>query len=390
MKEKILFVDDEENLLAAIKRQLKNEYNIYTAAGSMQALDMIKQEGPFAVIVADMRMPMMNGIHFLSIVKERANDSVRIMLTGNADQNTAIEAINRGNIFRFLTKPCQREELVSVLEDALKQHRLITSERILLEKTLIGSVNVMTEILGMVSPTAFSRSVQIRTVTKHICTILQKENRLENAWQVELAAMLSSIGSVTIPQAIMEKIYTGEHLNTQEQEMLNKHPQIGAKLIRSIPRLEFVAQIIENQQKKYFEYQEVKSVQVKNIELGAQVLKVSIDYCQLIGTGLAHEEALKTLKSRESEYNPYILSILVRQAPETGEWVIRKIKIAELEVGLILNEDIFSKGNMLLMSQGTKVTPLLMDLLFNYDNSIGVLQPFGVRVPDYLAAKFIN
>ncbi len=388
MDERILFVDDEEHILAAFRRQLKSQYEVYTANSGQQGLDMIKEQGPFAVIVADMRMPGMSGVHFLSIIKGIAPDSVRMMLTGNADQNTAIEAINRGNIFRFLTKPCQRDELVAALEDALKQYRLITAERIVLEKTLIGSVNILTEILGMVNPAAFNRTTRVRVVVKHLCTILTQENRMENAWQVELAAMLSQVGCVTLPLGIMEKVYAGEVLSNAEQEMYSKHPAIGSKLIQSIPRLETVAQLIRDQQRYYNEFPPANSVQAKYVDLGAQVLKIAIDYDQLLETGLAHEEAVKILKSRIDEYNPHCLSLICEQPPDLGEWVIRKITVSELEVGIILNEDIFSRTSKFLMSRGTRVTPLVLERMVNFDSSTGIIQPFSVRVPDYLTVKF--
>ena len=160
MTEKILCVDDEPNVLQACRRQLRKRFHIETADGGEQALQAIAGQDPYAVIVSDMRMPGMDGIQFLARAKELTPNSVRIMLTGNSDQQTAIEAVNEGNIFRFLTKPCPAESLAKAIAAGVEQYRLVTAEKELLEKTLRGSIKVLTEVLSLVNPTAFGRAAR--------------------------------------------------------------------------------------------------------------------------------------------------------------------------------------------------------------------------------------
>ena len=135
MSDKILFVDDEENILQSIKRELRKRFEVFTACGGTEALDVLRKDGPFAVIVSDMRMPVMDGIQLLTTVKDIYPETVRLMLTGNADQETAIEAVNKGAIFRFLNKPCPTPTLAMALALAVRQYRLITAEKELLNKT---------------------------------------------------------------------------------------------------------------------------------------------------------------------------------------------------------------------------------------------------------------
>lgn len=111
MSYKILCVDDDSNILQGYKRALRRDFDIFIAEGGLEALSIIEKEGPFAVVVSDMRMPVMDGVQFLSRVRDIAPETVRMMLTGNADQQTAIIAVNEGNIFRFLTKPCPPDVL---------------------------------------------------------------------------------------------------------------------------------------------------------------------------------------------------------------------------------------------------------------------------------------
>jgi DNA-binding NtrC family response regulator len=127
---KVLFVDDEPNILDAYKRQLRKKYQIETALGGEKGLELIKNNGPYAVVVSDLRMPEMDGNVFLSRVKEMVPECVRIMLTGHADLKTALHAINESNIFRLLTKPCTPQVLGETLEAGIEQYgiNLKTSE----------------------------------------------------------------------------------------------------------------------------------------------------------------------------------------------------------------------------------------------------------------------
>src|ERR687883_1975197 len=129
MAEKILCVDDEVNVLSAYQRSLRKDFDIHVANGGREGLETIKKNGPFAVIVSDMRMPEMDGVQFLARAKELAPESIRIMLTGNSDQQTAMEAVNEGHIFRFLTKPCPPEMLAKALTAGLEQYQLVRAER---------------------------------------------------------------------------------------------------------------------------------------------------------------------------------------------------------------------------------------------------------------------
>ena len=110
---KVLFVDDDANILASFLRQLRKEFSVHTAQGAEEALNAISEKGPFPVVVSDLRMPGMDGYSFCPKLEQIAPDSVRIMLTGNADVSAAIDAVNQGNIFRFLTKPCEQQTLLT-------------------------------------------------------------------------------------------------------------------------------------------------------------------------------------------------------------------------------------------------------------------------------------
>lgn len=137
MADKVLFVDDEQGVLDGIVRLLRKEFEVSVALGGSQALITMQKNGPFAVVVSDMRMPGMNGAEFLAQVRQKSPETVRMLLTGHTDLNAAIDAVNEGNIFRFLTKPCEKDALVNAINLGLEYHRSISDERRLAKKAML-------------------------------------------------------------------------------------------------------------------------------------------------------------------------------------------------------------------------------------------------------------
>ena len=379
MNEKILFVDDDPNILAAFRRYLRKEFSFETTLSGQEALEVIEKKGPFAVIVADMRMPEMDGIEFLRTVKESYPDSVRMMLTGNADQQTAIGAINEGYIFRFLNKPCPQETLSAALRAGIEQYRLITVERELLKETLQGSVKVLTEMLSMLNPVAFSQSMRIRKYVKHIAEQLE----LPQIWQFEMAAMLSQIGCVTIPPDILEKRLAGVELTENEQKIFSSHPLIGNKLLSNIPRLELIAGMIEGQQRLFSnDFLNSGDTQHYIIVMGAQILRTTLDFDTLLISGNSHKAALGILKRQEDKYNPLIISALenFNFEDEYKKVVIKSVTTKEIMTGMIANEDIKAPNGILLVPKDQEISYPALHLIRNFSQGIGIVEPFRVKI----------
>ncbi len=375
MNKNILFVDDESNILSAIKRQLRKDFrNIDLAESGPEGLDIIKAKGPYAVVVSDMRMPEMDGVQFLSRVRDIAPETVRMMLTGNADQETAIKAVNEGRIFRFLNKPCPREMLKSSVEAALEQYRLITAERELLTKTLNGSIRVMAEILSQVNPVAFSRATQI----KRYVTAIARGLGLSSGWQFSIAGFLSQIGCVTVPNDILEKVYAGKELGPDEKEIFLQHPQAAARILANIPRLENISQIIALQNKPFSLYWKPETKSEKLIQLGGQILKIAVDFDHQVFLGKRADAAIENMREKPGEYNPNILDILSGLDTGCDSLELKKLTLGQLVVGMTLNQDLHAKNGLLLASKGQKITLSLRERLMNFSKTVGLDEPFEV------------
>ena len=383
MNNKVMCVNDDQNILSAYKPQLRKEFKIETALGGEEGIEMMKLKSPFAVIVSDMRMPGMDGFEFLTTIQLSNPITVRIMLTGNADMQTAIDAVNEGNILRFLTKPCSPESLAKSLDAGIRQYQLIMAEQELLKKNLNGAIRVLVEILNMVNPSAFSQALRIRKYIKHIA----KDLNLPDSWQYEIAATLSQVGCVTLPQEVLDKIYSQIVLSNQEARLLASHPMMGYKLLSNIPRLEIIAGMIRDQQKTYdSDHVPPAGSQEEKIMLGAQILKVATDFDKYLYCGASVEDALGAMRIRHHEYNPKILSSIENYKTENIENRRKMVMIKDLIFGMTSNQDIHAKNGLLLVKKGNEITYPVIARLQNFNVQVGVEEPFEVimQVQEYV------
>lgn len=378
---RILFVDDDWNILETFQRNLCNSYQIATASDGEEALKKIEENGPFAVIISDYRMPGLNGIELLTKVKGIAPDMIRVMLTGQAEMEAAIDAVNQGNLFRFLTKPCSIETLKNILDAAVEQYRLVKTERELLEKTLNGSVKVLSNILGLLSPETFSHSTRISNLAKRIALRIG----LKNLWEIEIAALLSQIGCITIPSEVLEKRYSGKALTDVESEMLREYPSIGKVLLSGIPRMEGVGEAILYQNKDYdgngTPDDDKKGTDIPVI---ARILKVVHDF-DLTKTELGSDfQAISHMMKRKNKYDPLVLEALKGEygmGQEEQKEVINEIYLVQnLPIGSILVEDIMSKTGVLLFSKGQEITEILKKRLLNMLSLKFIVTPIRVLI----------
>src|ERR1035437_3947319 len=284
LAEKILLVDDDPNILDGYRRTLSREFQMETAQVGKPALALAAKNGPYAVVVSDMRMPGMDGVQLLSRIKALSPDTIRVMLTGNADTETAVNAINEGSIFRFLNKPCSREVMARTITAALMQYRLVTAEKQLLEQTLSGALQVLTEVLSLVNPAAFSRAERARRYIHHVVTAMN----LGNPWQYEVAAMLSQLGCVTLAPETIDAVYSGQKLSANEQAQYDAHPSVAYALLSKIPRLEPIAWMIKHQNQPPAE---TGDAEMTDIRLGAEILRLILAYEQAIHKGSSRTEA---------------------------------------------------------------------------------------------------
>jgi response regulator RpfG family c-di-GMP phosphodiesterase len=377
-KEKVLFVDDDFNVLDALRRNFHKTYAVEVATGAREAVGIIADKGPFAVVVSDMRMPGVDGVQFLTRLKEIAPDTVRVMLTGYADVQSSAAAVNEGNVFRFLTKPCSAQMMQKALDDAIRQYRLVTAEQQLLEQTLSGSVKMLTELLALVNPEAFGRANRVHRHIRQLALHLG----IEKTWELENAALLSQIGCMLISADAIHKLGQGKPLSEEEQKVYDVHTMIAADLLMHIPRLEGVREMIVYQEKRFDGGGTPEDgKEGTDIPLGGRMLKVLLDYDQLESQGKKPNAALDTMKARDGWYDPAVLAALEKVLGWKSGYEMRKVRVDQLEKGMLLAEDVLSLKGTLLVSKGQEITLVFMNRLRTYADIGGVREPIKVLVP---------
>lgn len=361
---RVLLVDDDPGLLSALVRNLRKwPYDITTAVCGAEALRLLEHSEPFAVIVSDLRMPEMDGVTLLAQAGKIAPDTVRILFTGTPDLENAAAAINKSSIFRFMTKPCPTPLMALTLNAAVEQNRLITSERVLLEQTLRGSIKALLDILAAASPMAFGRAGRLR----ELMTSLTARLGIQARWQMEIAAMLSQIGHVILPPATLERIYQCEELSEAEHAMLERMPGVVSQILGNIPRLEPILEILRYQEKSFDgSGRPADDVAGETIPWGARALKLILDLDMLERSGLPTDLAFDTVRGRTGRYDAVILEALAEIRHNTPRFQVCELPVAALRTGMVLAQAIRSEAGILIVARGQELTPGLLEKLHNF------------------------
>jgi response regulator RpfG family c-di-GMP phosphodiesterase len=360
---KILCVDDDEHVLAFLQRVLRGRFDVHIANVPVNALREIieTRDAPFAVVVSDLLMPGIDGVTLLARTREISPDTTRVLLTGNADVHGAIAAVNDGAVFRFLTKPCSADALIGTITAAAENYRLAISERVLLEQTLHGSVKALTDVLTLVSPSAFARGTRLKRYVERVADALGLTNR----WEIEIAALLSQLGTVSLPAELIDKLHSGRDLDDAEKSLVDGIPAMAASFIAEIPRLEEVVEILQFQTTGFNGTGTPRpGIRGEDIPLGARVLKVATDLDTLEAGGMEVRVALWTLSDRAGTYDPRVLAAFQAALEQESEPVrVRYVRLGDVRGGMVFAKDVLTPTGLLLAARGQEVGRALTERL---------------------------
>jgi response regulator RpfG family c-di-GMP phosphodiesterase len=326
--------------------------------------------------MSDMRMPEMSGTAFLMAVRDISPDSVRIILTGVSDVGTAAACVNQGQIFRFLEKPCATDVLRAALVASAEHHRLIVSERVLLEQTLKGSIGMLVDVLALASPVAFSRAVRL----KRTVSALAESLGINDIWQIEVAAQLSQLGAITMPPSTVDKLNRGETLDARESEQAAGLALIARQLIAQIPRLEEVCEILDYADARYDGRNALPGTLTgEAIPIGARLLKLAVDVDTLETGGHPFTQIAETLRGRVGQYDPRVVSALstLRHVTTAVDDVI-EIRLSDVRVGMIFAFDVAAENGLILIGRGQEATQSLVRRIQNHWRGMRLREPARV------------
>ncbi len=368
---RVVCVDDDPQVLSGLSLHLRRRYDVETATSGAAALELLARQPPAAVVISDMRMPGMNGAELLTKASVSYPTTTRILLTGHAEVNAAITAVNSGRVFRFLVKPCPPAELLATVDAAAELHRKAVGEQMLLEQTLHGSIKALTEVMSISNPVAFGRAQRV----KQLVTALADKLELSERWQVEVAAMLSQLATFTLPPETLEKIHYGAELNADEQAMLECSPDVTEQLLAHIPRLEAVRQILASYGQPYVAPQRELTPEQARLARWTAMLRVATDFDTLEAQGLSSAVALTTLKAHAEQYEAQVFAAFLAIVGQRRDGdKVRDISLTALRSGMVLAADIKMATGTLFVARGFEVTPAFLERVKNF-------RPGAVREP---------
>jgi CheY-like chemotaxis protein len=377
---RVLCVDDEARVVEGLALHLRREYEVHTALGGAQGLQTFKELGGFAVVISDMRMPGMDGATFLRAVRRNYPDTTRILLTGEPGRDSVVQAVNEGQIFRFLTKPCPPEELKAAVEAGVMQFRLMNAERSVLQETLIGCIEALIDVLAIANPVAFGRATRIKRLAMGFAQSLGSAS----FWQLEAAAMLSQLGYLSLPVELVEKLYYGEKLTPEEATLSEGVPAVAGKLLAHIPRLDPVLQILDatRASDKF-----LASLGDGTVGSGARILMLVLDFDAFITQGHSKDVAIQTLRMSSDRYDASLVekfATFVGASAAAAE--VREIPLRHVQPGMTILDDLRTHMGTLLVPRGFEVSETFLEKLRNFGSSI-LAENVKVLVP---AAQPLN
>jgi response regulator RpfG family c-di-GMP phosphodiesterase len=280
-KHRLLMVDDEESITKALQRLFRREgYEIHTASSGQQGLEVLKEaKEPFSLIISDQRMPGMTGAQFLEGAKKMFPDAKRVLLTGYSDMDAIVDAINKGEIHRYLAKPWNDDDLLIQIRQILEQKEL--EERAQkLESSVLNTIRLLSSLVEILNPKLGEHMKQVAPLAREIAEEYGLEK--EEVDQIEIAGMLHDIGLLGAPERILEK--DPDQMNERERYMFNQHPEIGRICLQAVESLDHVGALVFAHHEHYDGSGFPNGLIGDEIPLGARIIGVVADYCRLTRT----------------------------------------------------------------------------------------------------------
>jgi response regulator RpfG family c-di-GMP phosphodiesterase len=359
----ILCVDDEPQVLEGLRLHLKQRYTVHLAGSGAEGLEILRDAKNIAVILSDMRMPVMDGAKFLNAARTSAPEAVRMLLTGYTDMQSAIAAVNEGQIFRFISKPCPPDQLLAAFGAAVTQHQLIVAEKVLLQQTLLGCVESMVKVLSITKPMAFGRALRLRAKIRSVVQFLLWGDQ----WQIEAAAVLSQLGIVTLPEETLMKLHEGESLDDSDRREIAASIDTSIQMLENIPRLEPVLEILAHLAGG------IRGVPPlgRTIPPGALLLRIVLEWDALEAQGYTQAQALAKLRNADGAYDTELLDRLGGMLPVSGTQT-SAIETAprDLVAGMVLAEDLVRKNGVVILPRGFEIDRGLLDHIHTFADEL--------------------
>ena len=375
----VMIVDDVAENLQVLAQMLQQDgFLVRPVPDGKLAIQAAISEPP-DLILLDIMMPDMDGFQVCRELKQypSTRDIPVIFLSALTDTFDKVRAFEAGGV-DYITKPFQFEEARARVCTHLELYRLNRENQALMAKTLVASARTLVDMLSVIQPVLFDQSNRLRRYMRLACRRLNP--RPEVCLQWEMAALLSQIGCVTAPEALLFKKQQGEFLSLEEVLEFQSHAVVAAELIGGIPRMEMAAEIIRRQHDA-FRQEEGLSFSVDGSEattLGGHLLRMLVDFDYLQMSGRDGVGALLAMQEIPSVYSPALLDVLRYVVEQEGKDRMEWVKLEDLSAGMMLMEDVVAENGKVVLHRTTELTGNLLSLLRCYAMRQPIRQPIAV------------
>lgn len=392
---RILIVDDEEIVLVALRNMIQHVgYEVRTASNPIEALELIRKE-QFSVVLTDYKMPMLTGLEFLAQVKQLQPDATRLLITAVLSLKTVIDAINKGEIYRFIVKPWLREELLATISNAVQRYELITRNTVLQATTMsmndkLTALNQSLEVQNKKLADAneamaqnLKHSVELCLKTMQtfypslgsqarrvfeVCRAMSNGLELppDQKQVLEIGALLHDIGLVGVPRQLIKRWQQApESLTDAERALIEHHPILGQDLAGFAHNLRGVGVLIRSHHERFDGSGYPDGLSGENIPWLGRLLAVAVHYAE---SNLPSRDAMEVIKLRSgSSFDPEAVRIFVRSFPQANvPRKEREVLLSELRPGMVLAKGVHTANGLLLIPEGQSLSDTYIDKLRNH------------------------
>lgn len=312
---KILCVDDEANILSSLRRMLSLEgYQVTTAESGVLALQVMAQQ-PFDLLISDMRMPQMDGAQLLALARQKYPLIPRILLTGAADVDSAMAAVNEGEIFRFMTKPWNDAQLLEIIQAALKQGQLEQEKEAKLRSSYVSCLKAFSGLMALRRPDLLSHSRRVAQLARRVARGLGWSEA--QAQEVYIAGLLHDLGKIGLSDRILNTKYL--ELPLGDAKLYRKHCEMGQSSLKILSELDEVGRMVRSHHEYVDGSGYPDQLQGDEIALGARILAVVEGFEELVGgeyspTPHTPHDALKIIASNRGKlFCPTVCDVFIPQ-----------------------------------------------------------------------------
>lgn len=395
---KILYVDDEPNLLSSFRSLMRGENcDIHLLEKSEIIEDYLRLNGPFAVVFSDQRMPIVDGVKVLQTVAEIHPETVRIMITGYADFDDTLRAINVGKISHYINKPWDDNSLRQLLRVSIEKYNLHAENRFLIGElklkneslteliggTLSGTVRLLSDLIGYINFEASTQTSRIRQIGLDFLKKIDNLDPLER-WEIESAFDLFNIGLAVLPSWIQVTLNKDGLSSVERFSEARNHQLLGAALIENIPKFKNVARIIRLYKKNYSGQGEpiTEKASGVNIPLGSRLLRILTDIDKLLLQNFTRDEIYKKLIETENVYDIELLKLFFSTAQQQHlqNQVEKHVAIEELQVGMLLLQDVVTRKGLCLIKSNVILSAAFINMVLQWHKADPVKQPLHVKM----------